>query len=218
MSKARGAGRLAVEATLGVMELVEEMHRTIASGPAVLGKPLERPASFVTGAVYGTIRGVTRLVGDGIDAALAQLEPLLGEGDNRAVLAALNGVLGDYLLESKNPLAIDMSLRASLPATNKVVVLIHGSSMNDAQWNRNGHDHGAALAKDLGFTPVYAHYNSGLHVSTNGRELSAQLDVRCPDTRRYGTGPARDRCSTGHTPNRRARESRCSGLLRANTH
>lgn len=165
-----------MEATLGVMELVEEMHRTIASGPAVLGKPLERPATFVTGAVYGTIRGVTRLVGDGIDAALAQLEPMLGERENRAVLAALNGVLGDYLLERHNPLAIAMSLRTSLAATNKVVVLVHGSSMNDAQWNRNGHDHGAALAKDLGFTPVYAHYNSGLHVSTNGKELSTQLE------------------------------------------
>ncbi len=180
MSKARGAGRLAVEATLGVMELVEEMHRTIAAGPAVLGRPLERPASAVTGAIYGTIRGVTRLVGDGIDAALSQLAPLLGEGgprDNHAVLAALNGVLGEYLRETQNPLAIDMSLRHDrAAATGKVVVLVHGSSMNDQQWTRNGHDHGAALARDLGFTPVYALYNSGLHVSTNGRELSTLLD------------------------------------------
>lgn len=177
MSKARGAGRLAVEATLGVLELVETLHRTIASGPAVLGRPLERPASLVTGAVYGTIRGVTRLVGDGVDAALAQLEPLLGEGQSPALVAALNGVLGDSLHDTHNPLAIAMSLRSSPPATSRVVVLVHGSSMNDRQWNRNGHDHGAALARDLGFTPVYAHYNSGLHVSVNGRELSTQLEA-----------------------------------------
>lgn len=180
MSKVRGAGRLAIEATTSVMELVEEMHRTIASGPAVLGTPLERPAKFVTGAVYGTIRGVTQLVGDGIDAALAQLAPLLGDStqyDNHAVVSALNGVLGEYLRETNNPLAITMTLRQRSPTTTrKVVVLIHGSSMNDLQWNRNGHDHGAALANDFGFTPMYAHYNSGLHVSTNGHELSSLLE------------------------------------------
>ena len=31
-------------------------------------------------------------------------------------------------------------------------------------------------ARDLGFTPVYLHYNSGLHVSTNGRALAQQLE------------------------------------------
>ncbi len=41
---------------------------------------------------------------------------------------------------------------------------------------RKGHDHGAALARDLGYTPVYLHYNSGLHVSTNGREFAALLE------------------------------------------
>ena len=49
--------------------------------------------------------------------------------------------------------------------------------MNDLQWRRNEHDHGAALAADAGFTPVYLHYNSGLHVSTNGRAFAAQLEA-----------------------------------------
>ena len=48
--------------------------------------------------------------------------------------------------------------------------------MNDLQWTRQGHDHGAALARDLGYTPVYLHYNSGLHVSTNGRAFAALLE------------------------------------------
>ena len=75
------------------------MHRTIASGPGVLGRPLALPASVLTGLVYGHVRRVTRLVGLGIDAALTQLAPLLGESvpgaQREAVLAALNGVLGD---------------------------------------------------------------------------------------------------------------------------
>ena len=45
----RGATRLAIEATRGVTALVEKMHVTIASGPAVLGKPLTAPARLTTG-------------------------------------------------------------------------------------------------------------------------------------------------------------------------
>jgi pimeloyl-ACP methyl ester carboxylesterase len=48
--------------------------------------------------------------------------------------------------------------------------------MNDRQWTRLGHDHGAALARDLGYAPVYLHYNSGLHTSTNGRAFAALLE------------------------------------------
>jgi hypothetical protein len=191
----RGASRLAVEATAGVTALVEEMHRTIAGGPDALGRPLALPTKVVTDVVYGSIKGVTRLVGAGIDGALAQLTPLLGRStpgpEREAVLAALNGVLGDYLDETDNPLAIRMALRhdghplelddAALAATfpeaqSKVLVLVHGSCMNDMQWRRSGHDHGAALARDLGYTPVYVHYNTGRHCSTNGADLAALLD------------------------------------------
>lgn len=176
----RGAGRLAVAATREVTALVEAMHATIASGPTLLGQPLAGPARAATGLVYGAIRGATALVGAGLDRALAQLEPLLGASapgpEREAVRAALNGVLGDYLAETANPLAIEMSLRRVGEAGPRVLVLVHGSSMNDRQWTRGGHDHGAALARDLGYTPVYAHYNSGLHISTNGRGLADQLE------------------------------------------
>ncbi len=62
-------------------------------------------------------------------------------------------------------------------ATERLLVLVHGSSSTDLQWTRAGHDHGAALARDLGYTPVYVRYNSGLHISTNGRTLSSLLEV-----------------------------------------
>jgi pimeloyl-ACP methyl ester carboxylesterase len=191
----RGAGRLAVEATRSVTELVEVMHHTIASGPDILGRPLEGGSRLLTRLLYGSIRTVTGLVGAGIDLALAQLAPLLGESspgpERDAVLAALNGVLGDYLEETGNPLAIQMrlthgghplelereALRAALPrAGGKLLVLVHGSSLSDRQWDRQGHDHGAALARDLGYTPIYLRYNSGLHISTNGRAFAALLE------------------------------------------
>jgi pimeloyl-ACP methyl ester carboxylesterase len=65
-------------------------------------------------------------------------------------------------------------------ATPRLLVLLHGLCMNDLQWQRAGHDHGDALARELGFTPIYLHYNSGLSVSTNGRIL-AQLMERLFD-------------------------------------
>ena len=178
----RGASRLAIEATRGVTDLVKAMHLRIASGPAILGQPLQGPVRTLTGLVYGTIRGVTALVGASIDLALSQLGPLLGESapglEREAILSAINGVLGDYLETTNNPLAIPMHLNHRGPAAgNKLLLLIHGSSMGDLQWTRAGHDHGAALAKDLGYTPVYLHYNSGRHISTNGRALADLLEA-----------------------------------------
>ncbi len=191
----RGASRLAIEATRSVTDLVEAMHLTIGGGPAILGRPLERPTRVLTRPVYGSIRGVTKLVGASIDRALAKLAPLAGEGpagpEREAVLAVLNGVLGDYLSATGNPLAIQMQLRqgghplelerralqALLPqAGGKLLLLLHGSCLNDRKWLRLGHDHGAALARDLGYTPVYLLYNSGLHISTNGRAFAALLE------------------------------------------
>jgi hypothetical protein len=194
----RGVSRLAIDATTGVMGLVEAMHLTIASGPAVLGRPLAAPARAITGLVYGTIRGVTRAVGATLDTALAALGPVLGDsaaGSQRlAVQSALNGVLGDYLAETANPLAIEMTLqhggralppeRAALaqalsPAeatSSRLIILVHGLAMYHGQWQRNGHDHGAALAAELGAVPIYVHYNSGRHISTNGAELAEQLE------------------------------------------
>ena len=191
----RGATRMVVDATKRVTDVVEGMHRTIASGPAVLGLPLEGPARAITGVVYGSIRGVAHAVGASIDAVLARIEPLLGgsvPGPGRAaVLAALNGVVGDYLSETGNPLATEMcfchagrpleiekrALRAALPeAGGKLLVLVHGSAMDESSWSRAGHDHGAALARDLGYTPIYLRYNSGLHISSNGRALADLLE------------------------------------------
>jgi pimeloyl-ACP methyl ester carboxylesterase len=190
----RGASRLVVDATTGLTNLVEAMHAAISPLVPARRRKEER-AGGVTGLVYRTVRGATRVVGAGVDAALAQLVPLLRARDStprrEAVLAALNGVLGDHLDASGNPLAIPMrlrrdgialslaktDLRTSIPAANgKVVVLIHGLAMNDLQWRRQGQDFGAALERDLRYTPVYVHYNTGLHISTNGRTLAVLLE------------------------------------------
>jgi hypothetical protein len=200
----RGAARLATDATAGLTDLVEAMHERIARLPGVKAPAEAGRTSGVTGLVYKTIRGVTRLVGGSLDALLAVLAPALNaklasgtapglaRPERDAVVAALNGVLGDYLQATANPLACDMDLRhgglvlaleraalaAALPqASANLIVLVHGLCMNDLQWHRSGHDHGAALAADLGATAVYLRYNSGLHISVNGRQLARQLQA-----------------------------------------
>lgn len=64
----------------------------------------------------------------------------------------------------------------AIPTTSKLLLLIHGLCMNNRQWLRAGHDHGAAL-EALGYTPIYLRYNSGLKVAANGRELAAEIDA-----------------------------------------
>jgi alpha-beta hydrolase superfamily lysophospholipase len=197
-SDLRGLSRLAVDATLGITDLVEAMHQTIAaSATAGLsgGRRAGRTAG-ITGFVYRSVRGTTRLVGAGLDAAFSGVSRapagMAPNARREALLAALNGVFGDHLADSGNPLAITMALRrdghaltleraaleSGLPeATDRVLLLVHGLCMNDLQWRHAGHDHGQALAQALGLTPLYLHYNSGRHVSQNGAALSDLLDT-----------------------------------------
>ena len=197
----RGVSKLAVDATKGITDLVEAMHRNIARIPGITPTLEDGKTNGLTGFVYRTVRGVTHVVGGGIDAALALASPMLGSFTDiparDAVLSALNGVLGDHLVATNNPLAIPMQFRqngealtlsneglaSAIPnATGKVLVLIHGLCMNDRQWNMardDGtlHDHGAALQKDLGYTAVYLRYNTGLHVAENGKAFADALEA-----------------------------------------
>jgi hypothetical protein len=195
----RGASRIAIDATRGLADLVEAMHHTVGKAPGVLGAPPVGRTRGITGLVYRSVRGVTGLVGGTLDAILGRLVPLFGASPSspvrEALVAALNGVLGDYLADTANPLAIRLALRRNgveLPVerdglataipdcSDKILVLVHGLCLNDLQWNRRGHDHGAALARDLGYTPVYLHYNTGLHLSTNGAALADALETLLP--------------------------------------
>jgi pimeloyl-ACP methyl ester carboxylesterase len=161
----RGVSRLAVDATRSVTDVVEEMHGAIGGIAAIFAAP-----------VYASIRAITSVVGFTLDAALSRLAPLLGESastpDRETVLAVLNGVIGDYLAETKNPLAIEMRLHAAARSGRRLLVMVHGSSMTHLQCTL----HPEALARDLGYAVAYLQYNSGLHVSTNAAAFAQKLD------------------------------------------
>lgn len=174
---ARGVTRLAFDAVEQLTGIVEAMHANIASSPLRLGGGAQSRTRGLTGLVYESIRVVNAGARAALDLGLGFL-PNQPTASSSPLLAVLNGVVGDHLARSGNPLAIPMQLRrAEGPTRGKWLLLIHGLCMNETGWRRNGHDHGEALARELGFTPVYLRYNSGRPVAENGRELAALLEA-----------------------------------------
>jgi hypothetical protein len=217
----RGAAQLALDATAGLVDLVEAVHAGIARAPG-LPAPADGRTRGITGLVYRTVRGATRLAGGGVDRLLGLLATDLVPADaaqtlaqtprtqpasptREALVAALNGVLGDHLEASGNPLAIALQLRIDgqplvlqaealrlrLPqAGPAVAVLVHGLCMNDLSWARGaspGPDSSggtdaapAGLAAKLaaaGYTTLALHYNSGRSIARNGADFAQQLEA-----------------------------------------
>ena len=114
-------------------------------------------------------------------------------------LAVLNGAIGDYLERSGNDLATPMCcvhrgkplaltgdlLEETLSAPGRrVVLLVHGLMCTEAVWRfpqagcgGEPRDYGSLLAADLGFTPFYLRYNTGLAVTDNGAALASLLEA-----------------------------------------
>lgn len=188
--------KLGLESVTGVVDLVEAMHATIARRASPFNTHSHNRTSGITGLVYRTIRAVPTMMADGIDGILPVFDSLTNDGvssrEREIVIAALNGVLGDRLEKTNNPLAIQMGFKCegqrlrlqrqaialAVPRPRrKILLLIHGLCMNDLQWQRGGHSHGTALAAELGYSEVHVHYNSGRHVSQNGRELACHIEA-----------------------------------------
>ena len=219
LSDVRGGVRLVVDGTRHITGLVEALHGQIQRvAPPLRRRPLA-PAATATAndtdtdglprsrglarLIYRSIQATTGLVGAGLDKLLAQFDAAGPGGESGrnslsanaprrdALVSALNGVLGDHLQRSGNPLAIPFQLRQGgqvlQPATlgadapRQVLLLVHGLCMGDGGWLRDGHDHGARLGAALGAAPIYARYNSGRHISDNGLALAQALQALLHD-------------------------------------
>lgn len=109
-------------------------------------------------------------------------------------LCVLNGIVGDALEERITGLAIPMTLttgnerllltraafrNAALPDSSRICILAHGNCGSHRGWgfkNNRSSNYGSLLQRDFGFTPFFLRYNSGLHISTNGKLLSNLLE------------------------------------------
>ncbi|WP_374347043.1 esterase/lipase family protein [Chitinimonas sp.] len=186
------ASRLAVDGIIGVSHIVESMHRNIAARPGLLAPMLTGPSSGLTGFVYRSIRAITSLSGGLLTQILRRLPKLERSAtpERDAALSILNGVIGDHLAHSGNALAISMQFRRqgeALPmqrealsalwpeANSRLMVFVHGLCMNDRHWANASGSPAARLAADAGFIDIYLHYNSGRHISHNGRDFARLL-------------------------------------------
>lgn len=198
----RGATRLTFDSVQGIVNTVEQMHETIARRPLPFTRRPAGPSrshGLIASSVYSAIRGVNAALRESVDLSM-RLVPQgrqagAGTREEAIRLGVVNGICGDHLEATGNPLAIDMhfatpeqalepdpaSLAGTLPgASPHVVVFVHGLCMSPYGWWRGGEAAlGDRLAGSLDVTPVYLGYNTGRHISTNGRDLARQLERLC---------------------------------------
>jgi pimeloyl-ACP methyl ester carboxylesterase len=195
----QAVGELAGEALAAGGTLIKDLHTGIAGRPFRILGPAAAPVRVihdgVSTAVYTGVRGGLRaLAGSGARLAALSADDQGPELRSRGsyVVAALNGLYGDHLTARANGLALGMEIRrhgAAVPvdpagladafpdATSRVVVFVHGLGETGAAWGwRGARRYGERLQDELSFTPVYLRYNTGLHISHNGRELARLLE------------------------------------------
>jgi pimeloyl-ACP methyl ester carboxylesterase len=199
----RDLGRLAGAALGGVAARIQEMHEGIAErafesiGPSA--DPVKTIHDRIADRVYGTVQRSLSVAARAGGAAFSLTRPSAAPAIDRApagrlALGALNGAFGDLLEKEGSALAVRMTVRrggeaveisrsglcSAFPeATPRLAVFLHGLCETEESWLLGARRHtpyGARLRAELGYTPVYIRYNSGRHISDNGRDLAQLLD------------------------------------------
>ena len=197
------AGEAAAGATKQIRELHTGIAGRVwrRVGPAAL--PVKLAHDLIAHRAYGAAGELTRtIVRAGVHAAsLAQptdAPSIHRSPAGRAVVGALNGAFGDTLVRRRNALALNMTIRrkgqdvelnrleltrAYPNAKPKLAVFVHGLCETDEAWKgipaRPGARHvpyGHRMEIELGYTPAYLRYNTGRHISENGRDLADILE------------------------------------------
>ena len=199
--EARALARLASDELRRVTGDIGRIHLAISGrvfglvGP--MGKPTQIVHDTITSAVYGGVGAAMSVAGEVADQALkrrqvADPHVVSASPKGSKVIGVLNGFIGDQLECEGSALAQSMSvrvdgraipltteaLRTAFPtATGRLVVFLHGLTFTELSWDANAglESYGAQLAHDLDVTPVYVRYNTGRHISSNGRSLDQLL-------------------------------------------
>lgn len=165
--------------------------------------PVMATQRLIAGIAYGGVatgqRALARAGAEVLHRSAAPGAPAPSQTSwGTVVLPAVNGLWGDRVAAHHPELAVAMTVRvdghdvaldsaalgAAFPAaTSRVVVFLHGLGESDQSWHLRFHDalgsaalpYGRRLHDELGLSPVYVRYNTGLRVSDNGRDLSRLL-------------------------------------------
>jgi pimeloyl-ACP methyl ester carboxylesterase len=186
-----------------IVGTTESLHNAVAGRVFRSIGPLAAPSRFVHNRAAAAAYTAVRLVSGAVTSASsysiravtgADSRPLTASRRGRAAVSALNGLMGDVLEQEANALAIPMAVRqhsVDVPCepealrrvfrrpTPRLAVFLHGLGETEEHWRRARRgrlEFGAQLRRDFGLTPIYVRYNSGLHISDNGRRLSDLLE------------------------------------------
>jgi pimeloyl-ACP methyl ester carboxylesterase len=186
-------GELSELTRLAISELgaaaggIGRMHRAVAdrafgaSGPG--GAPARAVHDAVARRVYGGLRNGAQAAGLAGARLAAGRGPISESPRGAAVLAAVNGLIGDTLEREQSALHAPMSIRSDGHAIaagelqdpgSRVVVFLHGLMETEFSWGAD--PYGERLRRDLGITPIQVRYNSGRHISDNGASLDELMD------------------------------------------
>lgn len=188
-----GMSQLATSSVTGAAELVQAIHREIFQQVFFL---TPKQSGFlwengITKRVYGIVQHVMQQYGKGLAVSLRGLNrhfPVLHEKPltplMHFVANLVNGVMGDHMLNSHNPLALPMVLynrqgdvqKGAL--SGRVVILMHGLCMNHLSWSP-GESSGLGehiLYHQQEANILYLNYNTGRRISSNGRSFSNLLE------------------------------------------
>ncbi|HWD85142.1 MAG TPA: hypothetical protein VG321_05280 [Solirubrobacteraceae bacterium] len=200
----RGYGSLVAQIRETHEALAARVFRRVGEVSRPVQMAHDAIAGLAYGSVGAAGRALMEATGQG--AALAQpedAESMERTVAGRVVKGALSGLWGDRLAEERNPFAVDLAVRvkgrdvaatpgemaAAFPApTARIAVFLHGLCETEDAWRLAARGarvageprpptYGERLRDERGYTPVYIRYNSGLHISDNGRRLSALLDA-----------------------------------------
>ncbi len=175
--------RLTLDELGGAAAGIGQIHRAIAdrafgaSGPRAA--PARRIHDAVARNVYGGLRLGASAVGRTVSLAVAGRPPISIAPRGAALIATIDGLIGDVLEQERPALAAPMSVRvggrpvepARVPnPTPRVAVFLHGLMESEFSWGAEPYGH-----RLEGWTPVYLRYNTGRHVSDNGASLDELL-------------------------------------------
>jgi triacylglycerol esterase/lipase EstA (alpha/beta hydrolase family) len=179
--------RLGVEELASAPQGIKGFHMAIAKrafdgvGPAAM--PVKVAHDAISGAVYGGLSHATRIGGRALEGAIGRRYTQLVSDSPRgaALIAIINGLVGDTLENDQNELAKPMTLNITGAArTPRVAIFLHGLMETEFSWGRPP-NYGSRLAREFGWTPVYVRYNTGLRISQNGRSLADLLERTVAD-------------------------------------
>ncbi|MEP7091763.1 MAG: alpha/beta fold hydrolase [Nocardioidaceae bacterium] len=168
-------------------------HRATSGSSRVVEEIHDRASSAVYAGIGAGLRATSRGLREADRRGYGALIDDSTRG--RTVVSAVNGLMGDRLVEQQSPLAIELAVRdrgvdvpvrddaleAAFPdATGDLVIFLHGLGEHERHWHHRaqatGGSYGDRLAAETSWTPVYLRANTGLPVAVNGVALASLLD------------------------------------------